>query len=520
MRLLFAVLIALHALPLFAFSGEEHIDISNTALAIAISAALKECPCADDCWLVNGDFERLLTREAIGQRISYGDLVAFADRASSVEAYFDTTRSTRGLPRSLDDVAWAHIRSVWANSMRNYQALHLNQAHFQHGALFNQRQWHEAAVRSAARGELGAAILYSAYSDHFLQDFFAPGHVMAVRVSSDDAVSLTVHDRYNEQGLYFAISPDAHPWIEDLARVAADVREIPAVVDEQHRSLPFVCLRELGTKPLRIELHGDGSLAREHVQAAFLTLVTARSILDVLLSYCQRKEINTFASYKWEWNPVAQQLADRIADLSGPLAANAVGEYLIPTQDVELLKDFGFRWPTLVAGTGLQFFPGNSESGRWYLDVDVLYRTLNLPETLRARGREVPTVMPIQSVAYFAVLNYTGDDDIRSIGAGTRISYPIPRIDVQVNVSPGVRYFHGVDSGFRPYLGIDTAMGFGILFFRVGAYYDYRAKHGSLAPGFAIRSGVSLVIPTSKLKRRAPRAARAVDRRFTSDSER
>ena len=67
-------------------------------------------------------------------------------------------------------------------------------------------------MNDARDGHILNALVNSALSDHFLNDFFAPGHITTPRENSHDTVALAMHDWANRAGTCSEI--DAEHWSE------------------------------------------------------------------------------------------------------------------------------------------------------------------------------------------------------------------------------------------------------------------------------------------------------------------
>jgi len=105
--------------------------------------------------------------------------------------------------------------------LRYFNSSHNNPRHFQEDALQSFYFLHDAALSAAredahaprevveATGEtrplLMRALSYSAAADHYLEDAFAPGHVVTPRDGMHDATALSWHDAYNARGRVLAV---------------------------------------------------------------------------------------------------------------------------------------------------------------------------------------------------------------------------------------------------------------------------------------------------------------------------
>ncbi len=84
------------------------------------------------------------------------------------------------------------------------QASHSNHAHFQQDLLISVRVWHAMAIGVARDEEnLFGALFINAMADHYLQDFFAPGHIVTPRDIKTDVPATAMHDKANIDGALF-----------------------------------------------------------------------------------------------------------------------------------------------------------------------------------------------------------------------------------------------------------------------------------------------------------------------------
>jgi hypothetical protein len=88
--------------------------------------------------------------------------------------------------------------------LRWLQASHSNHAHFQQDLMMSLRVWHRLAIGIAKdEKNLFGALVVNAIADHFLQDFFAPGHLVTPRESLTDVPATAMHDLANIMGAAF-----------------------------------------------------------------------------------------------------------------------------------------------------------------------------------------------------------------------------------------------------------------------------------------------------------------------------
>ena len=459
----------------FGFTGKEHVDISNMALQIALdrlAAEQGECAAQRDVT----DLANFLTVENVASRQSYGDLVALVDYINDPEGLFNADGAKAVAPGDVSAIDWRHVKAVQGDVLAKLQALHLNEGHFQNGALLRHTVWHAAAL-DIARDHLVMALLLEAYADHFLEDFFAPGHVMTPRSSTVDMQALALHDAYNRKEVAFCVRPEAAAQILALSDGLARAQSVPGnglhISDGELNELRS----DLKTSRV-VKLEGDNTLARRGKEAAFLTLVVARSILDVLeakCAVCERK--NNFEVRNWTWPPV----------LPGAVG-NAIGDYDIQSRPGDDLSGFMRHsfGSVVVPSVSLDVFPrGNIQQIRPEVGLDLPLATV------------VPRVESwVKAITSLYGVSFAADQHNQIYGFHLLGLYPMKDIDSQVTLSYGVNYLTAAKPWIRPQTAVGIETGFGLFFLHFGLGYDYfvdTAEH--LHAGLILRSGVSLSIP-------------------------
>lgn len=86
-----------------------------------------------------------------------------------------------------------------------------NRDHFQKKCIKTRKFWHQYALYRAQKDDMiEPALIYNAFSDHFLQDFFAPGHIRTPRKEGISAYSAWgIHNMYNDLGWsHYEIDPE------------------------------------------------------------------------------------------------------------------------------------------------------------------------------------------------------------------------------------------------------------------------------------------------------------------------
>src|SRR5436305_890184 len=177
-----------------AFEWFEHRELSNAAL---LAGKLGVPP---------GAMSPAMAREVdarSGGDVTFGDVTLAVDWFRNPDSLLDR------------DTVAANIRRRRHNLVKRGLAAHHNADHFQASALSEWRTYHARAV-AAAPDAPATALLAEAVALHFLQDFFAAGHVVTPRRGMHDAAAGHLHDRFNRLGVAFALSPGQPPEVANI----------------------------------------------------------------------------------------------------------------------------------------------------------------------------------------------------------------------------------------------------------------------------------------------------------------
>ena len=226
-----------------------------------------------------------------------------------VTLYADYVPAPRRLRRTRE-TKWARLNAVEICERNDdfffgITELIRNPHHFGGDGLAEYYSWHEHALLLAARAgsllklnsaraedTLVDALIYESYAVHFLQDFFAPGHLQAFETKASISETLRRHDLANLEGDLFilngeqvrrALDPSKSIGARDPGEIVACMEMDDVTAGETQSELLFQINREG-----RIHLEGDnrvlsttmGKMYRP-TQAAFLAWVTSLSFADL-----------------------------------------------------------------------------------------------------------------------------------------------------------------------------------------------------------------------------------------------
>ncbi len=218
--------------PLRAFESPEHEVLGNMAIKAVILLECEQAQTACEqqdqaCEQRKLDKAQTCTAlhgmDAESTKLHYGEVVACVD-------YFLTPEKLM----ARYDESSSHLIGTWpsedhCNNKQNgkwAQASHANHTHFQKELLVSLSTYHQLAVSLARdRSRLGGALFVNAIGDHYLQDFFAPGHITVRRSQMTDLFANAMHDAANEKGATF------HPGEgSGVQRMNDTIRDIKAAI--------------------------------------------------------------------------------------------------------------------------------------------------------------------------------------------------------------------------------------------------------------------------------------------------
>ncbi len=499
-----------------AFESDEHRAAANAAFQVALAmagAAPKE----------SGAGEAIAAMAQVDGR--YGDITACVDYFLYPEKMlaFQWNRETTianeaEVPARASYPLEALAKVCSRETSRLMQASHSNHAHFQQDLLVSLRVWHAMAI-SLARDEDNwyGALMVNAIADHYLQDFFAPGHVVTPRDIMTDVPATAMHDAANDRGAMFVAdvgddglrrvlrfmcrrtaAGDAEPLghCPDTAALVPRAYGTPDEVADAIRSL-------LADAPAPIRFLGDTHLF-EHAQLrqrVLLLAVETQSILDVVGGRGNHLKAMRFAydpktslpSARIDFGAYAIGPAVVSAQAAAPAPATvAAGEpepvyapgTTVPTlfvSDVRLSQSSGYFKPRDIYSIGWT-------GGAWHMTPPGASRHwLDAVEVDLSLG-----------------LSHYKQGELHGNGGFANLAFTLP--ETEGSLGPYVSYMSYTDQGrkvWRPAGGLRFEGGFSsyFTFFLLGGIDQSTDAQGRLVRGRAWGGGLRMSFPTSRILR-------------------
>jgi hypothetical protein len=468
------LLTALPTAPAEAFEYKEHRDVSNEGFVRAqkyINDTYGKC-------LATPEITELKPKpDFFAESVSFGDLVALVDYVADPNDFVTPSKS-----HSLNK---DRIRKL-NTATRALHSAHNDNNHYQERALSSFWLWHRIAMQEARAhgGDLQLALAYSAFSLHFLEDFFAPGHIRTPRPDLHDAAAMNIHDRFNWQGQLFKVEAKTLPELEPFLPT-----EYGEFQKQENKSLFLL---------------GDGGLGsprvRNRLQATFLAALVGRAIADVFESYldangpevqrCSGIQVRNHFEDDWQWEPyeVPSPEADNPETLS-PLACIHYGCY---EQVTDQHHPLGVT-VVFAIDAGAQALLSADTVSRAQGDLSVGPVFLLSPSGGWRSGLFERAIQAFGGIEW----NHVFARGYRADGIRARFYFPITALDLQLTASTTYRWYGGNFSGDQRWAwdgGVQ--FGYGLVFVGLcaGRQDVLNEMNSRLTPAWTLTGNVTLMV--------------------------
>jgi hypothetical protein len=482
----------------FAFEGYEHRNVGDRSLEIAIEYTLSKHP-NNQLLKESSTTIYSLKKNNSHQNKSYGEIVELIDFIIAPNKIFVHSGDNGLYPNSyleLNPDIFGKYPQIKSGDDSYLRASHNNEAHFQGELLFNIHDWHKKAL-SIAKNEknIFAALVTNAISDHYLHDFFAPGHIVTPRDNFHDTFALGMHDKNNQIGATFFIEN----WHE-LSNILNFIKMNNVWFSKQS-------VKELELNHTKITLHGDDLLKSNEVQEIFMTLVEVKSISEVFDFYLDQTNKTSFEKYTWHTSeydpennvllrtPIAEIRYGRyefaeIKKINGKVNATNL-QVIAKTRTYSPVAGFSASYESLLIDQG---------QNRINLTAEIVpFGIPGSPDFLRRSSDKKPSITtnwgPAIGFTYLHANNYS------AYGPALRSIWAFPRIDSQFSIYG--RYLN-YESSFNEIskfsFGARADIGFSLFtaFFMAGKDYGYDSNF-DLKSGFLFGAGITASFPFSRV---------------------
>jgi hypothetical protein len=534
-----------------AFNGWEHEAMSQLSLLVAsnyvsvtlggLSNANERLPIMREtvATFYKGLPESAEWRNPKSAAITYGEIAMLVDYMKDNYDMLHLPHSRVNLPVDAKTSNLPYLRSLLDHGGKVISlasASHDAYNHFQGRSLNAFCTNHKLAVMAASETNLWGALMLSAYSLHFLEDFFAAGHLLTPRdANAHDLDVALMHDAFNDQGLMYVIgAPQQVTNAADTARAFLEAAA-PRLRSQDGKPKHMLCLtndaldefcQRLATPaPLGVFCYGDDKMTTMKLQPVLMMLYCSRAISDVLESYVRGAPVNSFPDYVWDRRTLGFLSGFEGIDVKLPYGeltcSNRVPqeELVVAVRKLPPSEAAGTNYNVMISLTspiyrnpGFAVSLGFESVSDWeathlrgFLEVEGLLtggRRDISRDTDELKSREFPRNLWPRSwgltVGYSGVY---GEDDVGQ-GAFARVIWPITPVNLQVSAQVGARYLWGQGvSGFRDFEMLRVDWGIHMLTIFVGVGHDYNSRpNKDFYSGLAFEAGISLALPYSKIK--------------------
>lgn len=490
----------------YAFESPEHKELGDTALMVV--AEQYRCYSKDPANRVicNG-------LKSINEATpSYGDIVACVDYYLTPEKLISQYDSSN-----------MHMMEDWPGTQCNgsqtkfIQASHSNHTHFQKELLVSLDTYHLLAVSIGRdKKNIAGALFVNAIADHYLQDFFAPGHITVRRDRITDLLSNASHDAANREGATFHASTGVN--FQRLKNTIENIRSLAAsnsaagqdeaskdnfkkicgflLGDEQHDK-PACVLPDSVSGFDQVNLKGDGFLGRSdgYEQRIVMLAADVISITDVLKAVEDGQPHNFYDDYLFLYRD------------NSNAKKRSVKSYM----------------PNITAKLPFGYYAlgSNPKASDWNdrllpFSSDMVWSASIAEEQFSSGTGVARTATALELIPYGVVSNglfenifvamglyhYEGSGDVTGNGVTGRLGFIIP--ETESTFSLGLRHVRHTDSGFNEWgdgWNIRYDQGYSSFFsLFISAGRDYSAGTGAqLAFGNYLSAGIMIAAPTGRI---------------------
>ena len=391
MRKYIFLLLAICTTNVSALEGYEHRILSEAAFKVAVSYQCQKVP--HKCEEIKSIFQ-LFYPSLESEKLSYGQIAELVDYINNpIQIFTAQNSSKRTYAKDMSDLNEYAIRLLKEHedefTLDFVHASSQNESHFQSVLLKTMSSLHNQAIFEAQQGELFSALVTNALSDHYLQDYFAPGHITTPRENTHDNISLALHDKGNQIGVCYQLDENSDKLLElnqiysfmseqqdfnlDFIQECSEddnnreycsmvkgnynseivkfninqcgSRKFPGMVPAQKgalstkasqqnfaKELAFMTNPKLNSGGKRIYIQGDNHLINQPKQQLLMVAVQVRSILEVLESYLDRDSLEKRIEPKvtdYQWRGLsASENDDEYRCVTAPEATIKYGKYV------------------------------------------------------------------------------------------------------------------------------------------------------------------------------------------------
>lgn len=586
MNIKFFSLLAILLIPIqcLAFEGWEHQRLGDLSYHIAkkvFCEAKSDHPfCSKDLEtaLKHGFFDPLtdtMPKEELSDKhqqtkyISYGKIIMCADyflslekllaggESNLIQTHTENTektsktapihgnlyKRTKGalLPQKSADLDFP-VDKLCNTSLFNFsgaRAGHVNHTHFQAEVLTGQKINHLLAISfSAIENSMFVALATNAYSDHFLHDSFAPGHMIAWRSRMTDTAANAVHDYHNQKGITVNIDGN------DLKKFAGEkiISTISKEIqDSSNKNGPHRlffqheendCFGECSNNDTSnrariiedfkksliagnttpVHFKGDFRLwnVKQDMQRFVLLILQVRSILDILESSPASQNlgkgiVNSFKDNEWKWQFTGEPKEDKPGGLFKEIPPSNIEAKIGPVK--YMIENRPEKYTSEYPEKQTVFY--GSRDNIWGISAGTDFMTFGEPQNRKIFNFETlvgADIHPDSKRNNFALTlgaQYYAGTDSNGWGFTSRGIWIFPQTETAISLQVRALSIQIPNRRMvvRPSLGLRIDLGFtSFLTNYLQVSWDHAVqKDGRIRRGMSIGGGIQLVAPTCRI---------------------
>lgn len=478
-------------------------------------------------------------RKPTSAAITYGEIAMLTDYMRDTYDMLHLPHSRVNLPVDARTSNLPYLRSLMDHGSKVISlasASHEAYNHFQGRVLDAFCCNHKLAVTAASETNLWGALMLSAFALHFLEDMFAPGHLLTPRdANAHDLDVALMHDDFNNRALMYLIeAPQQLTNMADTARafLHTSARQWRSqdgkpkhILSLSNDALDIFCDRLAARSQLDVFCLGDDKMTASDLQPVLMLIYCSRAIADVLESYVRGSPTNSFSNYVWDrrtlgplhgLEAIAMRLpygeltcSNRAPETKIIAAIDKLAEVDASATNYTVVTSLTgpiYRNPGLAFTLGFESVSDAYESHvRGLLEFEALVtggRRDISKDIDQFRAREFPRNLWPRS--WGMTLGYSGVYGVDDTGQGAfaRFIWPITPLNLQISAQIGGRYDwgHGA-AGIRDFEMLRVDWGIHMLTIFVGVGHDYYTRPDlGLRGALGFEAGISIALPYSKIK--------------------
>jgi hypothetical protein len=268
-----------------AFNPEEHEYISENAFEVSLAMA------EEHGFINEKEAAKLRSCFLTDREMNYGRLSAIVDNVLSPSQYIKLYGIDNDKCDGLDSER-AKLQLL-LQKKEGLFAARSNYDHFGERTLTEFAEFHDLARVQAANGNLALALAINAFAVHYLEDFFAPGHLFTPRTEVNNITSRMLHDKFNREGatIDVTLNPDLRSYLELIKKEVSHVSHTEAGVDEISNGQPIMfkgddqLLSESDDPDLKKQLKQNDKLKKQPGQKELIIAEVAKTITNIFKAY-------------------------------------------------------------------------------------------------------------------------------------------------------------------------------------------------------------------------------------------